>query len=267
MIRLLAMLFLLLPFTATAEEALTATAEEALEVFADTALEWRRDDGAYVARGNAVAVQGDLRVRADVLVAYAAQGAEISGGGQLDRLVAEGGVEIRLPDATAYGDRGDYRIGEGLIVLRGGALRLETSDTVITARDSLEYRPDERLLIARGAARAVRGDDRIDADILSARLAEDANGDPGALESLQAQGSVVISMQGPDGTDIVRGDRARYRLADETATVEGNVSIRRGNDVLTGGAAQVDLDAGVGRLYTPDTAPQERVRAIFRVGR
>lgn len=241
-------------------------ADQPIVVEAEEALEWRRAEGAYIARGNARAEQGDLVVEADRLVAYEGSDAAASStGAQLARMAAEGSVRITLPDAAATGDRADYDIDAGVIVLRGGALKLTTDSIVITARDALEYWPDRRLVVARGAARAVRGDDRIDADLLSAVLVADDSGGGGdqALQSVQGRGNVVLRT----GGDIVRGDRATYTPQDETAIVTGNVRISRGEDVLSGGRAEVDFKAGTGRLTggARGGGDDGRVKALFRV--
>jgi lipopolysaccharide export system protein LptA len=112
----------------------------------------------------------------------------------------------------------------------------------VTARDGIEWRQNEQLVIARGAARAVRGGVTIDADLLLARYrprggapaeARPASEGPGgASESwrLEAEGNVVITT----ATDRAEGDRAIYDLDQAVMVLTGgNLRLTSPDNVLT----------------------------------
>jgi len=80
----------------------------------------------------------------------------------------------------------------------------------IEADDGIEWRRNEKVYIARGKARAARGDLQVNADVLSAYYRETAKG----------------------GSDI-------YRV-----TAEGNVTLISSNDKIWGDRAVYDLDQG-----------------------
>jgi lipopolysaccharide export system protein LptA len=80
----------------------------------------------------------------------------------------------------------------------------------IEADDGIEWRRNEKVYIARGNARAARGDLQVNADVLSAYYRETAKG----------------------GSDI-------YRV-----TAEGNVTLISSNDKIWGDRAVYDLDQG-----------------------
>jgi lipopolysaccharide export system protein LptA len=112
----------------------------------------------------------------------------------------------------------------------------------VTARDGMEWRQNEQLVIARGAARAVRGGVTIDSDLLLARYrprggapAEarpPSEGPGGASEiwRLEAEGTVVITT----ATDRAEGDRAIYDLDQTVMVLTGrNLRLTSPDNVLT----------------------------------
>lgn len=226
---------------------------------ADQALEWHKERQAYVARGNAVATRGDLSVRADTLTAYYRE--LPTGGTEIYRLSAEGGVVIKAPRQTAYGDRGVYEVDRQVAVLTGQGLRLETEQDVVTAKDSLEYWREQNLAVARGDAVAVRGDNRVRADRLVGLLQENEQGDLD-LTRIDAEGSVVITTP----TDVARGDQGTYDMTQRVAVLTGDVKITRGRNQLNGNAAEVDLETGISRILSGPEGGKGRVRGLFVPG-
>jgi lipopolysaccharide export system protein LptA len=112
----------------------------------------------------------------------------------------------------------------------------------VTARDGIEWRQNDQLVIARGAARAVRGGVTIDSDLLLARYrprggapAETrppSEGPGGASEiwRLEAEGSVVITT----ATDRAEGDRAIYDMDQAVMVLRGNnLRLTSPDNVLT----------------------------------
>ena len=112
----------------------------------------------------------------------------------------------------------------------------------VTARDGIEWRQNDQLVIARGAARAVRGGVTIDAEMLLARYrprggapAETrppSEGPGGASEiwRLEAEDHVVITT----ATDRAEGDRAIYDLDQAVMVLTGrNLRLTSPDNVLT----------------------------------
>lgn len=229
-----------------------------LEISADDGIEWRRDEQLYVARGNALAVRGDISVYADVMSAH--YSALAQGGTDIDRIDVEGNVRIASPTESVYGDRGAYDVINGVLVLVGRDLRLIGASDTITARDSLEYWERKNMAVARGDAVAVRGDKRIKADVLSAYFTPDQSGKT-KLTRIEAFGNVRISTP----TEFARGDHGVYFVEREFATLSGAVKITREENQLNGEYAEVDLKSGVSRLLPgpPGTATSKRVRGLL----
>lgn len=228
---------------------------EPLEIEADESLEWYREQHIYVARGNALARQGDTEVRAALLTAHYRE--LEAGGEEIFRVIAQGGVEIRGPSQFVRGDRAEYDIDSGIFVITGSNLMLETETETVTARDSLEYYEAESIAVARGEAKVVRATDQIEADVLVAEFAEGPDGST-EISVVNAVGNVLITTE----TDIASGDEAVYNVADNLATLSGSVRLTSQDSQLNGDYAEVDLDTGISRLVSLPTA-EGRVRALL----
>ncbi len=232
--------------------------DQPLEINAEEGIEWRRNEQLYIARGNVEAIRGELTLYADVMTAH--YGKTGTGGTDIDRIDVEGKVRIVSPSATIYGDRGAYDVANGVMVLVGDDLRLVGENDIITARDSLEYWELKNMAVARGDAVAVREDKRIQADVLSAHFAPDAE-DNLVLTRIDAFGNVRIATS----TDFARGDRGVYYVDREFATLSGAVRITREENQMNGEYAEIDMKTGISRLLAaaPGTKTTTRVRGLL----
>ena len=271
-----------------------------VEVTSTNGIEWRQAEQVVIATGNAKAVRDGVTLTADRLVARyrnragqaGADGAAPAAGnapdpaaqpggdspvsnGEIWRLEAEGNVHIQTETDQAQGDRGVYDMDQAVMVLTGRNLRLTTPDDTITARDSLEYWPQKRMAVARGAASVVTSDNRrIAADTLVGYFLEQAAapapaqpvragaaqprrapGEGSKLDRVEVFGNVEIRTE----QEIVRGDRGVYSPVTGIARILGNVRITRGQNQLNGSEAIVDMRSGLARLVS---APGTRVQGL-----
>lgn len=91
----------------------TITAEESLEYWEERSI--------AVARGNALVIQQDRRLKAGVLTAFIEPGDENSDGKtRVTRIDATGGVHISTPTDIVTGDEGVYMVAEERVTLCGG---------------------------------------------------------------------------------------------------------------------------------------------------
>jgi lipopolysaccharide export system protein LptA len=227
-----------------------SSSDEPLEITAEDGIEWRRDEKIYVARGNARAARGSLSVSADVLTARYREGAD----GKIDvySIEADGNVRLASADATVTGERAVYDVDKAVLLVTGGDLKAVTEKATVTARDSLEYWDQERVIVARGDAVAIEGDRRVEADILTGYLrrpGESSGGqsdeaENGGLYQVEAEGNVRLTTV----DEVVRAAKAVYNLDKEIATLSGGVKITRGQNQLNGDYAEVNLKTGVSRL-------------------
>jgi lipopolysaccharide export system protein LptA len=242
--------------------------DQPLELESDKGLELHQDQQMVVARGNVLVRQGDVRLRADIV---SASYKDIDGRRSIHRVDALGGVVITTGKERLTGGHATYDLERELFVLKGRNLRIEAEDQTVTAEDSLEYWGAEKRAVARGEATAIQNSDntRIRADVIEAQLA--ARGGAAqtasaatspeklALNEVRAWGKVVIKTE----SEVVVGDKGAYDAVQKVATLEGNVTITRGKNQLSGAKAIVDMESGVSRLLA---APGQRVRSVFYPG-
>ncbi len=229
-----------------------------LQIEADDGIEWQRANQLYVARGNARAIQGEVTVEADSLVAYYRDDA--GGSSEIYRLDARGSVTIRSEKEVATGNQAVYDVLNGVLILTGDEVRLVTPEDTIVANDSLEYFENDQLAVARGDALAIRQDRRVQADVLMAHFNDaDAGGGNADVDRIEAVGNVHIST--PE--DIVNADRGDYQLDAGVATLAGNVRITRGDNQLNGEFAEVDFNTGISRIVGGPGAEKERVKVLL----
>jgi lipopolysaccharide export system protein LptA len=270
-----------------------------VEIYADQGLELVQDSRTVIARVNAKAIRGNVTLTADVIVAHYRDKAETpatsaalrkegttpakaakkskeagaapapggakdegTGGSEVWRIEAQGHVVIKTPTQTVTGDYGDYNIDDAVVVVTGTDLRLTTPTDVVTARDSLEYWEGRQQAVARGNALAVRGDDRLRADVLVADFAQGADRKT-SIQKAHGYNNVVLTTP----TEIVTGDRADYVVESGIVTVTGSVKITRDENQLDGEYAVVNLNTGISRIFpvapgSPQTSDR-RVKGLF----
>jgi lipopolysaccharide export system protein LptA len=244
-----------------------------IAITASEGIEWRQEQREVIARGNARAVRQNVTVMADRLTAFyrPRNGAPVqpaqsivtgpdTGGNEIYRVQADGGVRIFTPTDQAQGDRAVYDLDQAVLLLTGRSLKLTTPDDVLTARDTLEYWSQKHMAVARGNAVVVTNDGRrMTADTLVAyttdapatpaaptpqKNAEDPLAASGKLQKVEAFGNVTVRT----ATDTAIGDRAVYVPDTGIARLAGRVRITRGDNQLDGSEAEVNMKTGIARL-------------------
>ncbi|GAA0589482.1 LptA/OstA family protein [Caenispirillum bisanense] len=237
-----------------------------IEVLADDGIEWLQDERRFIARGNAVATRGTTQVLADRLIAdYRELPEEQGGGTQVFRLTAEGNVTIRSPQETATGTRSIYDVDAAILYLWGGPAKLVTPTDMVSATKEIRYYERDRKAVAEGDAVAVRGDRRINADVLTAffvdpeaaprkqpaKAAANANANDSLaggseLERIYADGNVVITTS----KERIEARQGNYNAKTGIAEMEGSVKITQGKSVLQGDRATSNLNTHVSTLHS-----------------
>lgn len=226
-----------------------------LEITADNTLEWERNNKTFIARGNALAVQGDSSVAAATLTAHYDE--KEGGGMKISRVLAEDDVVIKSRGSEAFGAKADYDIDKGYAIMTGNNLRMISPEQEVTARDQFEYWTTDGKFIALGNAKVKRGTDTLQADKISAIMKNDAQGKR-ALETLEAHNNVVITTP----TEKVTGNYGIYRANTNMAEIKGNVKITRGPNILEGERAEVDMTTKTSRIFGGPTQGG-RVKGVF----
>ncbi|MCB1681762.1 MAG: ostA-like family protein [Rhodospirillales bacterium] len=228
-----------------------------LEITADGSLEWHRNEKFFRANKNVRAQQGSTTLVSALLTAKYTETKDNDM--NITQIEAEGGVVIESAQSKAYGERAVYDLNKGLATMTGKGLKLVTSEQTVTAKDHFEYWAADGRLKAIGQAVAVQGQDRIEADELSAVFVKNAEGKR-VLKTLEAKGNVKITTP----KEVLTGDYGIYRAETNVAEVTGKVKIVRGPNTLEGNRAQVDLNTNVSSMFGGEGTG--RVRAVFFPG-
>ncbi len=144
----------------------------------------------------------------------------------------------------------------------------------ITA-DRLEVAQKQALATFSGNVDAVQGDLVLRADQLkvhyrgsggeaaAAAVPASAPGDPGAIRRIEAEGHVFLSSP----TETAEGNAGVYDVAARQVTLQGDVVLTRGENVIRGDRLEMDLATGLSRMLAAEggdaKAPGGRVRALF----
>jgi lipopolysaccharide export system protein LptA len=267
-----------------------------IDITARDGLEWRQNDQEVIARGDARAARGAVTVNADRLTAWyrkkgatetaqATPAAGLAGdpsteGSEIYRLQADGHVHIFTATDQAQGDKAVYDLDQSVLVMTGRDLKLTTPNNIITARDDLEYWPQQHMAVARGNAVVVTTEaKRVAADTLvayttdnpasagakpaatptaqgkpAAKTSDDPLAASGKLQRVEAFGNVSIRTP----TDTVTGDRGVYVPDTGMARLGGNVHITRGQNQLNGAEADVNMKTGIATLVSQQAGVSQK---------
>ena len=89
------------------------------KIIAHDSLEYYEGKQLAIARGKAMAVRGERRVRADILRAYFGAENKKRNSSKIERIEADGNVHLSTESEIVTADRGDYRINDGLAEVSG----------------------------------------------------------------------------------------------------------------------------------------------------
>jgi lipopolysaccharide export system protein LptA len=150
---------------------------------------------------------------------------------------------------------------------------IDTTAPIEINADSLEVLQAEQVAVFSGNVDAVQGDLRLQAAEL--RVHYDAGSATGGeISRLNARGNVHVSSAG----ETARGDTAIYNVLEEEVTMEGNVVLTQGSNVIQGNRLVIDLTTGRSRIEggaaaTVSTGGETqaedsgRVRGVFTIPR
>jgi lipopolysaccharide export system protein LptA len=227
--------------TSTSDPLSKGQAGTPVQIEATQGIEWRRNDKIYIARGDATAVRGDLRVRADTLTARYRDKA--GGDNEIYQIEADGGVVLTQPGRTIYGAHAVYNLDSRTLTLTGGNLKVVTVKETVTARDRLVYRERERVVIAEGDVMVESGARRIGADLMTGHFDRLADGSL-SLTRIEAEGNITVKTK----NTFARSQKGDYDLGQDIMTLTGDVRITNGQNQFNGERAEVNVATGVSTL-------------------
>jgi lipopolysaccharide export system protein LptA len=274
-LKLTAALVLLAAAPAHAQSLKLEGTDRPIDVTAEKGIELQQDNKRVIARGNAKAVQGDVTVFGDELIAdYRTHD---DGSSEVYRVFASGNVTMKSNSETATGSTAVYDFDKGVLVLEGDTVTLVNDEGSVIAHRVLQYWANDRVAVAEGAAMAEDKDKRkLFADKLIAFFNEAPDNPAGAAKSsttaLTGNRGDISFIQGfgnvrmETAKEVVRGDRGTYNIDTGIATLDGGVKITQNKSQLGGGFAVVNVKGGTSRLYgSAKEAGMQGVRENARV--
>jgi lipopolysaccharide export system protein LptA len=234
------------------------SSSQPVTISAKKSLEWNRKNKTYTARDDVIATQGTTTLHSDTLTAHYT---DEKGGGttNITTLDADNHVTIYAPPYTATGDHAVYDVKTGNATLTGKDLKITSEDSVLTAQEKIEYNGSKNMMTAVGQPRAVKGNNTLTADAMSAWFAKDEDGKM-AANKITTHGHVVIKTP----TEWAEGDDGIYDVETQKAVLTGKVRILQDKNWIEGTRADVDMATGISRLSGSGNAATEgRVTGTF----
>lgn len=192
----------LLPFAAIAAE------EQApLEITADKALEWNQTNKTYIARGNAIAKQGDLSVKADTLTAtYAGANGNTS---DISLLEADGHVTLSTATDVATGDKALYNLVEGKATLSGSRPKIIQNNKNTLEADQIIVWTKNNIL------------DRAEAigNVVIINGEQTATGDKATYNPTTTIAQLIGHVKVKQGANLLEGDQTDINLTTHISTM------------------------------------------------
>ena len=228
-----------------------------IEITADNGIEWEKNKEILIASGNAKASRGGITVLAEVLRAYYRK--KTTGGTDLYRLDAAGGVKIFSDTESMEGQTAVLDFEQAILKVDGKKVIYKAGPDTITANQQMEYWERQKMAVARGNAVAIHKGKTLRADVLKALLRKNKTG-RSEVYIIEAFNNVLIVSD----KDRLRSDSAIYKLDSGIVTLKENVSIIRGDTILKGDLAEINLKTGISKLLTVDSVGSRKERKRVR---
>lgn len=228
-----------------------------IEITANDGIEWEKNKQILIASGNAKASRGGITVLAEVLRAYYRK--KTTGGTDLYRLEAVGGVKIFSDTESMKGQTAVLDFEQAILKVDGKKVIYKAGPDIITANQQMEYWERQKMAVARGNAVAIHKGKTLRAEVLKALLRKHKTG-RSEVHIIEAFNKVLIF----SGKDTLRSDSAIYQLDSGIATLTGNVSIVRGDTILKGDLAEINLKTGISKLLTVDSVGSRKEKPRVR---
>ena len=125
--------------------------------------------------------------------------------------------------------------------------------------DELEWNEKEKIAYARGNASAEQKDKKLMADELIVHLSKDNKNtnNNNEIVMIEATGNVIFSSK----EDKATGNNAVYNIVKNNIILDGNVILKRKENIMQGEHLEMDLNTGVSSISNGKEG--EKVRMLF----
>ncbi|HAJ89923.1 MAG TPA: hypothetical protein DCM27_02755 [Rhodospirillaceae bacterium] len=195
--------------------ALAADEKSPLEITADKALEWNQTDKTYIARGKAVATQGTLTVKADLLTAhYAGKDGNSS---DITLLTADGNVTLSTATDVATGDKVVYDLITGQAVLSGTRPKIVKDGKDTLEADKISVWTKNNLLDHAEA----------DGNVVIVNGEQKATGNKATYNATTNLAELIGQVKVTQGPNLLEGDKAEVDLTNHVSKMTSAGSSQR----------------------------------------
>lgn len=186
-----------------------------LEITADKALEWNQTDKTYTARGNAVAKQGDIAVKADTLTAtYAGVNGNTS---DITTLIADGNVTLSTATEVATGNKAVYDLTTGKATLSGVRPKIIQKDKNSIEADSIIVWTKDNIL---DHAEAI-------GNVIIISGEQTATGDKATYTAATTTAELIGNVKVKQDKNWLQGDRAEMNMTTRISKMTGQSGTER----------------------------------------
>ncbi|MAS87559.1 MAG: hypothetical protein CMH30_06245 [Micavibrio sp.] len=165
-------------------------------------------------------------------------------------------LEIEADDALEWDRKNGVFTARGNAVVVYGSTTLKADLLTAHYTEQADGNMTIQKIVATGQPKAIKGDDIITANLMTAYMANSQ------LDHIKAEGGVKITTP----TEQAESKYATYKTATEVATMQGDVSIKRGANILLGDKAEFNLKTDTARLTAAPLkadGTKTRVRGVF----
>ena len=234
---------------------------EPIEIFAENGIEWHKNENKYLAVGNAKAIQGSLSVKADVIEALYKESDETEM--NITKVKAHKNVLVNDDKLTITGgNKAVFDIHKDYFKIKGKSLELTSEKDKLSANKKIEYWRAKNVAVAVGKAIATKKDEFI---IKSEKLVWHVQKNGEALDVVKILGFKNVSIKTQN--EVAFSDKALYNKDKEICKLFGNVKLKKGDSILIGDYAEVNMKTGISKLLpSPGSrkSGRDKVKAIIK---
>jgi lipopolysaccharide export system protein LptA len=210
---------------------------ENLEIEASGFLEWNQENKSYIAKGDAIATQGERTIQADEIIAFY----ESEENRDITRIQAAGSVKFSDVSGSGYSDRLHYEMNTQTVTLNGNENYFESEEFIAQSSNQIQFNELNGILNLQDDAMISFSEARkIEAQRLEIALSDDGN-----VTTINAKGDVKLT---EEAGRIAYSGSAFYEAENGNMTLSDSVEILDGNNQLRGDIAIINMETGYSKI-------------------
>tara|TARA_B100000242_G_scaffold277760_1_gene234780 strand:- start:767 stop:1534 length:768 start_codon:yes stop_codon:yes gene_type:complete len=231
----------------------SAFANESLNQFsveADKSIEYFEKQRIYVASGNARALKGNLSINAEKITAFIGKTQKTN----MTDIEATGNVIIINNNTVAKSDFAKYNFKNKIIILKGKSQSVEAKKFKLESKKYISFDDQNKVANSEGDVKLfLSGPISIFAKKMKANFDKVNN----TLITASAYSNVKIQTN----LETITCNSAKYDTKTNLISLDGNVVIKKGNNLLSGEKGYMNLKTRKSRI---ESGKSKRVKGVFK---